>query len=140
MVAFEMIFYGVIAHIDKGFVAQLLTEEAQGLSYIGGRTAKLIDSEADIAFSVEMSLEEFAEGNGEPLRELGTEAGQNLAIENDGGIEVYLDGGGVVVFHLSHFVEVLLSMGSVGQYLVVAAVYVVIAVHRGVMAWSIVLC
>ena len=140
MVAFEMIFYGVIAHIDRGFVAQLLTEEAQGLSYIGGRTAKLIDSEADIAFSVEMSLEELAEGNGEPLRELGTEAGQNLAIEVDGGIEVYLDGGGVVVLHLFHFVEVLLGMGSVGQYLVVAAVYVVIAVHRGVMAWSPVLC
>ena len=111
MVAFEMIFYGVIAHIDRGFVAQLLTEEAQGLSYIGGRTAKLIDSEADIAFSVEMSLEELAEGNGEPLRELGTEAGQNLAIEVDGGIEVYLNGG--VVLHLSHLVVEMVGMFDV---------------------------
>ena len=111
MVAFEMIFYGVIAHIDRGFVAQLLTEEAQGLSYIGGRTAKLIDSEADIAFSVEMSLEELAEGNGEPLRELGTEASQNLAIEVDGGIEVYLNSG--VVLHLSHLVVEMVGMFDV---------------------------
>ena len=111
MVAFEMIFYGVIAHIDRGFVAQLLTEEAQGLSYIGGRTAQLIDSEADIAFSVEMSLEELVEGNGEPLRELGTEAGQNLAIEVDGGIEVYLNGG--VVLHLSHLVVEMVGMFDV---------------------------
>ena len=111
MVAFEMIFNRVIAHIDRGFVAQLLTEEAQGLNYIGGRTAKLIDSEADIAFSVEMSLEELAEGNGEPLRELGTEAGQNLAIEVDGGIEVYLNGG--VVLHLSHLVVEMVGMFDV---------------------------
>ena len=48
--------------------------------------------------------------------------GADFAIEVDGGIEVYLDGGGVVVLHLSHFVEVLLGMGGVGQYLVVAAV------------------
>ena len=47
--------------------------------------------------------------------------GADFAIEVDGGIEVYLDGGGVVVLHLSPFVEVLLGMGGVGQYLVVAA-------------------
>ena len=40
--------------------------------------------------------------------------GADFAIEVDGGIEVYLDGGGVVVLHLSHFVEVLLGMGGVG--------------------------
>ena len=55
--------------------------------------------------------------------------GADFAIEVDGGIEVYLDGGGVVVLHLSHFVEVLLGMGGVGQYLVVAAVD--IDVYRG---------
>ena len=37
-------------------------------------------------------------------------------------------------------VDMLLGMGGVGHYLVVAAVYVVIAVHKGVMAWSPVLC
>ena len=55
--------------------------------------------------------------------------GADFAIEVDGGIEVYLDGGGVVILHLSHFVEVLLGMGGVGQYLVVAAVD--IDVYRG---------
>ena len=55
--------------------------------------------------------------------------GADFAIEVDGGIEVYLDGGGVVVLHLSHFVEVLLGMGGVGQYLVVTAVD--IDVYRG---------
>ena len=55
--------------------------------------------------------------------------GADFAIEVDGGIEVYLDGGGVVVLHLSHFVEVLLGMGGVGQYLVIAAVD--IDVYRG---------
>ena len=55
--------------------------------------------------------------------------GADFAIEVDGGIEVYLDGGGVVVLHLSHFLEVLLGMGGVGQYLVIAAVD--IDVYRG---------
>ena len=108
MVAFEMIFYGVIAHIDRGFVAQLLTEEAQGLCKVGGSTTELIGGEADVAFAVEMTLKELAEGYGKPLRELGTEAGQNLAIEVDGGIEVYLNSG--VVLHLSHLVVEMVGM------------------------------
>ena len=110
MVACEMVFLGVVTYIGGGIVAQLLTKEAQSLGKVGGRTAELIGGEADVAFAVEMALKELAEGYGEPLRELGAESGQGLAIEVDVHTEMYLNGGGVVVFHLSHLVVEMVGM------------------------------
>ena len=110
MIAFETVFLGMVAHIGCGIVAQLLAEEAQSLGKVGGRTTELIGGKADVAFAVEMALKELAEGDGEPLRELGAESGQGLAIEVDVHTEVYLNGGGVVVFHLSHLVVEMVDM------------------------------
>ena len=113
MVAFEMVFLGMVAHVGGGIVTQLLAEEAQSLGKVGGRTTELIGGEADVAFAVEMTLKELAEGYGKPLRELGAESGQSLAIEVDVHTEVYLNGGGVVVFHLSHLVVEMVGMFDV---------------------------
>ena len=104
MIAFETGCLRVVAHVGGGIVAQLPTQEAQSLGNVGGRTAELIGGEADVAFAVEMALKELAEDYGEPPREFGAEAGQGLAIEVDGDIEVYLNGGCVVVLHRSHLV------------------------------------
>ena len=134
IVTLKMVAPGVVAHVGGRIVTQLLTEEAQGFGKIGGRTAELIGGETDVAFAVEMPLKELAEGYGEPLRELGAESGQGLAIEVDVHTEVYLNGGGVVVFHLSHLVVEMVGMFDVSLLEAVAcagvALYLILHLIR----------